>query len=209
MNTLRSCLFSAVLAAAALTLRAADPAEAPRVLLPQAVDEVLALVNAPDPAAGDQTLARRTRPLFEKYFAGELMTRRAVGPGWKDFTPEQQHRAVALFTELVIRTYTNQFTPGMRPKIAYGVPAELAPNRQEVPTTITRDQSTFAVTYRFEHIGSGWRIYDVVIEGVSLVANYRTQFASLFLKGGPGEILRVLETRLAEPVAPSSHENAH
>jgi phospholipid transport system substrate-binding protein len=111
---------------------------------------------------------------------------------------------VVLFTELTMHTYAAKFRPGMQPVIAYQPPVVLAPNRQELPTTITDGDSTAAVAFRFERTTAGWRVYDVVIEGISLVANYRAQFDAIFQKGGAAGVLRALETKLAERPAPSA-----
>ncbi|MBC8040444.1 MAG: ABC transporter substrate-binding protein, partial [Opitutaceae bacterium] len=85
--------------AAAFALRAAEPAIGPAEMLKVAVDEVLAI--AYDQTNASTPLAQRVRPLLEKNFNFEAVTRRAVGPGWRKFTPEQKARTVSLFTEVV------------------------------------------------------------------------------------------------------------
>jgi phospholipid transport system substrate-binding protein len=60
------------------------------------------------------------------------------------------------------------------------------------------------VVYRMIKLPAGWRIYDVLIEGVSFVANYRAQFDELIQKGGAGAAIRTLEAKLAQPVPSNS-----
>lgn len=181
-----------VAAAAVGTTRAADE---PQAMLQTAVDEVLALAYS---TSGDAAaLAIRVRPVLEKYFAFDLVTQRAIGPGWRQFTPEQQARVTVLFTDLVITTYAGRFTPGEKPNIRFGAPAELSAKRREVPSSIVYQGNTYAVSYRLENTAAGWRIYDVIIEGVSMVANYRSQFDALFQKGGAESIIRALEEKRA------------
>jgi phospholipid transport system substrate-binding protein len=88
-----------------------------------------------------------------------------------------------------------------RPKIAYGSPVELGPDRREIPSRVTTSTSSdpVAVVYRLIKLPVGWRIYDVLIEGVSFVANYRAQFDEIIQRGGAPAVIRTLETKLAAP----------
>ena len=170
----------------------------PREVLRGAVNEVLSM--AYDGKTAEQPLAVRVRPVLEKYFNFESITRRAVGPGWRQFTPAQQQRTIALFTDLVIRTYADRFEVGDQPGITYAAPVELAATRRELPTTIDYAGKKYAVSYRMELVAGKWRIYDVIIEGVSMIANYRDQFDSLFQQGGADAIIRALDEKLSKGV---------
>jgi phospholipid transport system substrate-binding protein len=88
-----------------------------------------------------------------------------------------------------------------RPKIVYGTPVELAPDRREIPTRVITSSSSnsIAVVYRLIKLPAGWRIYDILIEGVGFVANYRAQFDDIIQKGGAPAVIRALETKLAAP----------
>ncbi|HEY9249930.1 MAG TPA: ABC transporter substrate-binding protein, partial [Rariglobus sp.] len=148
--------------------------------------------------------AARVRPALEKYFNFESITRRAVGPGWRDFTPEQRARTTTLFTDLVIRTYANRFEVGERPGITYAkaiVPDASRPTLRELPTTIDYAGKKYAVTYRVEHAGNNWLIYDVIIEGVSMISNWRAQLTPLFQSGGAAAVIAALEKNLSQEPA--------
>lgn len=178
---------------------AAEPRGNARAVLQAGIDETLGTAFAKPPVEDDAApLAVRLRPTLEKFFAFDLMTRRAFGPAWKPLAPEQRDRATELFTELLIRTYANRFNGNDRPIITYRPEIGLAPERCEVPTVIAYAGASYAVSYRLEQREDGWRIYDVIIEGVSLVANYRAQFSALYQKGGVAEVLRALEQKHAE-----------
>ncbi len=186
--TLRSLLItSAGLLLAHLTL-SANPAEAQQ-RLQAAVNEVLGIADKSPSAAA---FASRVRPTLERHISFETMTRRAVGTGWRQFTPAQQQKATQLFTSVVIRTYTEKFTPGERPAITYQKAVSPATGRVDVPTRMVYRGSQYNVTYRMESMGD-WRIADVVIEGVSLVANYRSQLEATFKKGGAAAVINSLE----------------
>jgi phospholipid transport system substrate-binding protein len=167
------------------------------------VDQILALAYS---GQSTETLAERARPLLEKDFSFELVTRQAIGPGWRQFTPGDQQKVTDLFTRLVIRIYAARVVGTQRPNITFGKAVRLAPDRCEIPTRVTAPNSDkpYSVVYRLINLPSGWRIYDVLIEGVSFVANYRAQFDDLVRRGGAAAVIKALEAKLAEPINPNS-----
>jgi phospholipid transport system substrate-binding protein len=178
----------------------AGPAEDARAALGAGIDEVSAALR--DRPAQDNLIALLDT-LADKHFAFETTTRLAVGPGWREFTPEQRTQATSLFSRLVIRTYADRIDGAKPPEIAFGTPAELRANRVEVPSRVVADGQTYAVTYRLEldKDENRWRIYDVVAEGVSLVSNYRSQFDPIVRRDGAKGLLAALENQLANVAA--------
>jgi phospholipid transport system substrate-binding protein len=175
---------SAVLASAA-------PAEKRLIT---AVDQVVA---AADRSSNTSDLARNVRPILEKHLDFGAMTRRAIGPGWRQFSEAQRAEATKLFTTLIIRTYSEKFTIGERPQVDYKPAVETAAGRVEVPTTLLYKGSRYEVVYRMEQAGN-WLITDIVVEGVSFVANYRTQFDAQFKRGGPDAVLASLRDAVSK-----------
>jgi len=175
----------------------------PATMLRSSVDEVLSIAYS---GRENQTLPARVRPALEKCFAFDLVTRQAMGPGWRQFSATDQKRAIDLFSELVIRTYSSRVVGTQRPKIAYGTTVMVGADRCEIPTRVTGSSSNepIAVVYRIIRLPAGWRIYDVLIEGVSFVSNYRAQFEELIQKGGAPLVIRTLEAKLAAPAASRS-----
>jgi phospholipid transport system substrate-binding protein len=174
----------------------AAPTDDPLAMLRSSTDDVLSVAYG---GHGTENLAARVRPLLEKSFAFEIVTRQAMGPGWRQFSAAEQKRAIDLFTELVIRTYSSRVVGTQRPKIAYGTPVELAPDRREIPTRVTTSTSSepISVVYRLVKLPGGWRTYDVLIEGVSFIANYRAQFDGIIQNGGAPAVIRTLESKIA------------
>ena len=190
---------------APVCLPAAEPVAEVNEMLRGAVDEVLTIAYDSNTAA--TPLSQRVRPVLEKYFNFEAITRKAIGPGWRQFTPEQQASAVTLFTEVVIRNYADRFEPGERPGITYSqaiTPDPKRPSLRELPTTIDYAGKKYSVVYRLEKAGESWRIFDVVIEGVSMIANWRSQLDPLFQHGGAPEVLASLQQNLSKSVAPTT-----
>jgi phospholipid transport system substrate-binding protein len=163
--------------------------------LQTAVNEVLKIA---DRAPTNSALAESLSPVLRKYISFDAMTRRAIGPGWRQFTPDQQRKATELFTTLLIRKYSSKFTLGEDPVVKFKTASAPAPGRVEVPTTLLYQGSQYNVTYRLEE-ADDWRITDVVIEGVSFVGNYRAQFDAQFKKGGPNAVMSALSQSVARP----------
>jgi phospholipid transport system substrate-binding protein len=180
---------------------AAGPAD-PAAQLRSEVDKVLALAYS---GQSSETLAERVQPLLEKDFSFDLVTRQAIGPGWRQFTAGEQQKVTDLFSRLVIRIYAARVVGTQRPAITYGKTVTLAPDRCEIPTRVTAPNGEpYAVVYRLINLSGGWRVYDVLIEGVSFVANYRAQFDDLVRRGGAAAVIKTLEAKLAEPINPNS-----
>jgi phospholipid transport system substrate-binding protein len=172
----------------------ASTAEAENFLR-QSVDKVVAIAKASPNSA---TLEKKITPLLLEVISFDAMTRRAVGPGWRQFSDPERGEATRLFTRLIIRTYSNRFTPGELPEIDFRSTASPEPGRVEVNTTTTYKGSKYGVVYRLESKeGAPWRITDIVIEGVSMIANYRTQLDTQFKSGGAAAVISSLQKSLA------------
>jgi phospholipid transport system substrate-binding protein len=195
-SIVKSALVPLILGVARLS--GAAPVDDSATTLRSSVDEILSIAYS---GRGNESLPARVRPSIEKSFVLDLVTRQAMGPGWRQFSAAEQKRVTDLFSELLIRTYSARVVGTSRPKIAYGTPVELAADRREIPTRVTTSTSPdpIAVVYRLIKLPAGWRIYDVLIEGVSFVANYRAQFEEIIQKGGAAAVIRTLETKLAAP----------
>lgn len=178
-----------LLAAVCFTSNNVHAADSAEDALRKAVDDVLAITQN---SQGGRGMAKELQPVLEKHVCFESMTRRAIGPGWRQMTPEQQKEATRLFTKLVIRSYSEKFTPGQQPAIDYLKGKSPAPDKAEIPTSVIYKGSRYTVTYRLENRGQ-WRVTDILAEGVSLVANYRAQFDPLVKKSGPEAVINSLK----------------
>lgn len=188
------------LALAALALMpllsfAATTLEEAQNRLHSAIDEVLALANRSRTKA---ELVEQMGAIMQKHMSFDVMTRRAVGPGWRQFNEAQQKKAVALFSKLIIRTYSNKFTLGEHPEVKYHSAAQTAEGRVDVSTTTLYQGERYAVIYRLEQ-AENWRTTDVVIEGVSMVANYRSQLDPVFKRGGADAVISSLTQSVERP----------
>jgi phospholipid transport system substrate-binding protein len=167
-----------LLAGPAIRVEAGEPQEKVKVT----VDEVVAIL-------ADKTLTppeRRTRirQAVLQRFGFDEMAQRSLGPHWRALTPQQRQEFVELFTDLLERSYMNRMegsTPG--PQSVRYVKEDITADQASVHTTIMNERDApVAVEYRLLHKDGDWKVYDIVIEGVSLVNNYRTQFNTIIAK---------------------------
>ena len=189
---MKRAVLTLLLTSALVVLSRASTEDAERALR-TTVDQVLAVTNK---AKGGRTMAEQLTPILVRHICFESMTRRAVGPGWRQFTPEQKTEATDLFTKLIIRSYSEKFTPGERPEIKYLKATSPGAGKVEIPTTTVYKGNRYNVTYRLEDRGK-WLVTDILAEGVSFVANYRAQFDALVKKGGAVAVLDSLRQSVA------------
>jgi len=191
MRRLFPILLFAMMVAWSLSAFAADAEETLR----EGMDKAIAVAEH---SRGGRDMADQLQPILVKYVSFEAMTRRAIGPGWRQLAPAQQQEAVKLFTKLIIRTYSNKFTPGAKTLVDYRKASSPGTGKMEIPTIMTYRDTRYNVVYRMEDRGSQWVITDILAEGVSLVANYRAQFDELFKKGGASAVLDSLRQSVSQ-----------
>jgi phospholipid transport system substrate-binding protein len=185
-----------VLACAALPALAQ---EAPDALVKHVSQEMLQIIKSdPKIQAGDQA---RIREVIEAklvpYFDFERMTALATGRGWRSATPEQKKQLAEQFKTLLVRTYSGALNQYRDQTIAYK-PLRLDAGATDVTvrTEILRSgQAPVQMDYAMEKTSSGWKAYDVVVGGVSLVTNYRDEFSAQIQKGGIDGLIKSLDAK--------------
>jgi phospholipid transport system substrate-binding protein len=165
------------------------------------VDDVLAIVA--DRALQPQERSMKIRQAVLHRFGFEEMAQRSMGQHWRTLTPQQRQEFVELFTELLERSYTTRIAGYKAGPQGVRYPKEEINGDQAiVHTEITseRDLSTM-VHYHLLHNDSDWKVYDIIIEGVSLVNNYRTQFNTIMLKDSYAGLVKQMRSKLAQEQA--------
>ncbi|HSL92880.1 MAG TPA: ABC transporter substrate-binding protein [Candidatus Limnocylindrales bacterium] len=175
---------------------AASPTEQVR----GAIDRVIRILNRPDLKAKEKKEARREllRAEIRPVFDFREMAKRSLGVHWRGRTPEERERFVKLFTELLENSYLGKIESYKGERIRY-VGERLDPPYAVVSTMIvTSKEQEIPLDYRLLLEGDRWRIYDVVIEGISLVNNYRSQFGSILQRSSFDELVGKLRSSLRE-----------
>lgn len=178
-----------------VSLRAHAEAMQPDVLIRDIAQEVLAIVKQGKDTQADQKSIRElvdTRVLPN--FDFERMTRLAVGKNWRHATPEQRQTLVAEFRNLLVNTYTNSFTRYQDQTVKV-MPVEMPSGVNEVTVkTLILEPGAQRITvdYEMEKTADGWKVFDLTVEGVSLVVNYRSTFTREVRLGGINGLIKTL-----------------
>jgi len=134
------------------------------------------------------------------HFNFRRMTMLAVGRDWRDASPEQQKRLMDAFYNMLVRTYSNALTQ-YRDQTVQVRPLRASPSDKivKVQTEIRQPGGQpVTVDYVLEQRADGWKIFDIVVTGVSLVTNYRGTFSQQIRLGGIDGLIRSLEAKERE-----------
>ena len=134
---------------------------------------------------------------IESVFDFQELSRRTLGRQWKKFSAEQQTEFVKLFKELLQGVYADRLLAYSDQKVIYDKELMLKKGRAEVQSYLqTSDGSKIPLFYRLTDTSGSWKVYDIVIEGVSMVKNYRTQFKEILSNGSPDKLLEILREKV-------------
>ena len=171
----------------------------PTEQIQQTTDKILSIVKDPALKGPSKAQERRgsVRKAVAERFDWEEMARRSPGRYWAQRTAEEKREFVRLFSELVERTYMGKVEDYSGEKVRYE--GETIDGDYAVVKVIimTQKNKDISVDYRLQKEGTGWLVYDVSIEGVSLVNNYRTQFNSIILQSSYENLLKRLKVKVA------------
>ncbi len=195
---MKTCLLSAMWS---MCFFAASPVLAAEVLAPDALarsvtDEVLSIIRADkDIQSGNH---KKVLDLVESKVAPHFhfvrMTQLAMGRNWRQASAEQQKQLVQEFRTLLVRTYTSAFTQYKNQTVEYRPPRMAATDTDVVVQSLIKQPSgqPVAIDYSMEKTAMGWKVYNVKIEGISLVENYRNTFNTEVQKSGVDGLIRSL-----------------
>jgi len=172
-------------------------AATPKETVETGVNKVLKTLS--DPAfkakSKDQQIATISTEI-ESVFDFEELSKRTLGREWKNFNAEQQTEFVKLFKELLQGVYADRLLAYSDQKVIYDKELMLKEGRAEVQSYLqTSDGNKIPLFYRMTNTSGSWKVYDIVIEGVSMVKNYRTQFRDILSNGSPDKLLEILREK--------------
>ncbi|WP_291992458.1 phospholipid-binding protein MlaC [Candidatus Accumulibacter sp. ACC003] len=192
-------LLPLVLGLLLLSGSAAAVERSPDALIQQVTDDVLTIVRQDkDIQSGDTSKAiALVNAKVLPYFDFQRMTALAVGRNWSKATPEQKKTLTEEFKKLLVRTYSNALTSYKDQTVTYR-PSKIdaAETDVVVKTEIVQPGSKpVQLSYALEKQGDGWKIYDVIVAGVSLVTNYRSSFSREVRDNGIDGLSQMLSDR--------------
>lgn len=195
-----SLLLSSLLLLAATLGMAAPPP--PDAVVRETTDRVLKMVMAPEFQGDERRAERRTEMIkvVDQLFDWQLMAQLALGRHWRGLKPAEQAEFVPVFKELIVSSYLGHVESYEGEKIVYQpAVADLDKGRGEVKIVVaTKAHGDVDILYRLYLKGEEWQVRDVVVIGVSLVSNYRTQLNDLMHRQSFPEVMELLRKRIAE-----------
>ena len=175
-------------------------AGAPTDQVRSGTDQVLKIIQDPALKGADKTPVRRQqlRTVADQVFDWQETGKRALGRHWQPLTPEQRQQFSSLFADLVERSYVGKIELYSGEKIIYAGDTIEGDQATVKTKLITKSQTEIPIDYRMQKEGDRWRVYDVLIEGVSLVGNYRTQFNRVIQQTGYDDLVKKMKTKQEE-----------
>jgi phospholipid transport system substrate-binding protein len=175
-------------------------AGAPSDQLKAQIDRVLKTLDDPDLKKDGRAKDRRgaVRRIANEIFDFGETARRSLGRHWQPRTPAERDEFVQLFSDLLERSYISRVELYGGEKIQY-LGDSIEGDQAKVQTRLlTKGGSEIPIEYRMHRKGDRWLVYDVIIEGVSLIANYRSQFNKIIQTSSYQELVRKMKTKQEE-----------
>ena len=174
---------------------AASAPDAPDVIVKTSVDEVLAAIRQnKDPRKLNEIAEAKVLP----YFDFTEMTRLALGRNWSRASSSQQKALEQAFRTLLVRTYTTALSRSTGEARVTVKPATVRAGEDDTvvrTTAVEPGSKPIQIDYRMRKTSAGWKVYDVVVENLSLVTNYRGSFQSEISRSGIDGLIKVIEDK--------------
>jgi len=134
--------------------------------------------------------------IYEQMFDGVELSMRTMGVNWKKLNSAQQKEFTQLYRQILEKAYIDKILSYTNEKIVFPKESMLSNNQAEVQTKVITSSKEIPISYNVILKGGTWKVYDVVIENVSLVRNYRSQFNSILAKNTPDQLLEILRKKV-------------
>jgi len=155
-----------------------------------------------DPAlqseANKEAKEQKIESIANQMFDYVALSRLTLGLSWKEFSKEQQKEFVSLYRSILKKAYMDKILAYTDEKVVFDKEMMLSENKAEVQTRIITKSADIPISYRVYLKNGQWRVYDVIVEGISLVQNYRTQFREILANNPPEEVLKILREKTGE-----------
>jgi phospholipid transport system substrate-binding protein len=163
------------------------------------MDSIIQILRDPQYQSASQKAEQRQKIwlIVNEIFDFKEISQRTLARFWKDFTPEQQQEFVETFSEFLANIYLKRIQAAYKNETVVFIGQDLlSDTKASVKTKVIRDGNIeIPVNYSLLKRDNAWKVYDVAIEGVSLVKNYRTQFRGILLKQEPAQLIETLKQK--------------
>ena len=161
------------------------------------VNEVLKVLR--DPAlqgdAKEEAKQEKIEAIADEMFDYVALSRLTLGRNWKKFNSDQKKEFIQLYRSILEKAYMDRILSYTDEEVTFGKETMLSEKKAEVQTHIITKSVEIPIFYRVYLKDGKWKVYDVIIEGISLVKNYRTQFRDILANNPPEEVLKILRKK--------------
>jgi phospholipid transport system substrate-binding protein len=146
--------------------------------------------------ANKEIKAKKIEAISNEMFDYVALSRLTLGRSWKKFNGEQKKEFIKLYREILRKAYMDRILAYTDEKVIFDRELMLSERKAEVQTTVITKSADIPISYRVYDKDGKWRVYDVIIEGISLIKNYRTQFREILTNNPPEEVLKILREKV-------------
>jgi len=140
----------------------------------------------------------KLRAIYRNMFDEIELSKRTLGRNWNKLNPVQRQEFVHLYEQVLEKAYIDRILTYTNEKIVFFKEMKLSENQAEVQSKAITSSKEIPIFYRVIMSGGAWKVYDVVVENVSLVQNYRSQFNEILVKNTPEQLLEILRKKVKE-----------
>jgi phospholipid transport system substrate-binding protein len=164
------------------------------------VNKVLDVLRDPKLKAesAKQIKKEKLRTIYKSMFNETEFSKRTLARNWGKLNPAEQKEFIDLFEQILEKSYIDKIFSYTNEKIAFYKETVISENQAEIQTKVITSSKEIPIFYRVILKDGSWKVYDVVVENVSLVQNYRTQFNDILTKNTPEQLLEILRKKVKE-----------
>jgi len=140
----------------------------------------------------------KLRVIYEDMFDEVEFSKRTLTRNWNKFNPAQRAEFIKLFEQILEKSYADKILDYTNEKVEFYKENMLSDTQAEVQTKIITSSKETPIFYRMILKDGKWKVYDVVVENVSLIQNYRTQFNDILTKNTPEQLLKILRKKVSK-----------
>jgi phospholipid transport system substrate-binding protein len=178
----------------------------PKQTISNTLSEILAVVEEYPGKNNSKNRFNKLRAIIEPRFDFKEMSKRSLGSNWSTITEEQRLEFIRLFSELLANTYLSRIETVKKGMVkidsekTYPASSSKSMPSALVKTSVTHKGDIFPLDYKLVKRSTGWQAYDVIIENIGLVSNYRNEFSGILRKEGFNGLIQLLKTKQKENI---------
>lgn len=182
------------------TLALAAAVSSPTDYIRANVDAVITILEATrgDAPETRKAQADRLSALIDDFFDPQELSRRSLGQYWRLFSPAEQAEFQALFLTLIKQVYLRKSIAYNNELVTFDKEIMKSEDLAEVFTTIVAPSARTSIIYALKKTGTSWKVYDVSVENVSFIKNYRSQFQGILQNNPPAHLISILREKTNE-----------